>query len=207
MNKELCLPLGTTEIAPGWHADVEIDDPFENISPGSTANHEADHAGVALFRRVPIKLVTRKSGPGYLGKTEVGFYDPVVFAAAEADGCDGTGHDMKVIALFGDSPSLAVMTARSYIIGKKRALHGIACAIEVNGTISGAEVEQAAYDGENPQAATVIINPLGEKIAHFTSRTKDGKEVSVPSNILQLLPGPNNEFALKRQQLVLGLVA
>lgn len=107
-----------------------------------TAYHEACHALAAMILGITVHEATNIPGPGYGGYTSVARYDTTVAAAAEAMGCDGTGHDMWTVAMHGEDPSDAVASARALLSGRKNDLLAIATAIEQNGVATGSQMAE-----------------------------------------------------------------
>lgn len=136
----------------------------------STAYHEACHAVAALLLGITVHKATDIPSAEYGGATWVDRYDPLVTAAAEARGCDGTGHDMWTIAMMGDSPSSAVSGARALLSGQDSALKAVATAIQRAGTASGTTLAHAQTRTERDHVEVEIETSRGTRTEHAELR-------------------------------------
>lgn len=139
-------------------------------SVNSTAYHEACHTVAALLLGITVHKATDVPSAEYGGATWVDRYDPLVTAAAEARGCDGTGHDMWTIAAMGDSPSSAVSGARALLSGQDSALKAVATAIQRAGTASGTELAHAQTRTERDRVEVEIETSRGTRTEHAELR-------------------------------------
>lgn len=162
---------GTAEIAPGLKMRSWIRGYLEKVTPGSTSWHEAYHAGVALLRRVGVKLASRIPGPWYQGITELTEFDGPAAMAAGAMGCSGARYDKDLTERMGHDSGSAAATARSTVSGNEHKIRAIAAEIEVNGTISGYQAEVAMDRADHPDADLEFEDPVGS-IRHFVVRTR-----------------------------------
>ena len=128
---------------------------------GGTAYHEACHAVAAMLLNITVFEATDIPGPGYGGYTSIAEFDSTVAAAAEAMGCDGTGHDLWSIAMQGDDPDAAVSSARSLLSGHMDELKAVATSIHGNGLASGATMDHARTRVTEDLVRVTIENPDG----------------------------------------------
>lgn len=131
-------------------------DPFIN----DTAHHEACHILAAFLMGVTVHGATDKPGEGYSGATFLGSFNAIVAAAAEAMGCDGTGHDLWQIEAMGENPKTAVSSARSLLSERIQELLAIATILRKRRNISGEEAREAKDKaGEEPLLEITVTNP------------------------------------------------
>ncbi len=160
----------------------------ETIDP--VALHEACHTLAALVLGIPVHRVSTVPGPGYLGVTELGAFNPVVAAAAAAWGCDGAGDedspgsDIWQIKHSGEGISSALSRARHILDARRIELYTIASAIQRSRTISGSEAAHAKREAEHGTLLEVRL------------RRADGRETTVRRTVRPHEPIPPIELAL-----------
>ncbi len=172
MERLIRVSTGVTEFAPGWKARITPIKPFDSITPGRTAYHEAAHAVAGIDDLVEASNVP---GPGYNGITKLSRFNPIAFMAAHAMGCDGTGHDVAVTAMMGHDPESVASAARSHLAPLAEEIHAVASLIETRRTISGYEARMAMDMVANPKVQIEIIDPKG-KTGQFAEKIKKGQE-------------------------------
>jgi hypothetical protein len=126
-----------------------------------TAFHEACHSLAAMLLNITVLEATDIPSGDYSGATWVTEYDPTVVAAAEAMGCDGTGHDMWTIAANGDDPDAAVASARALLTGHMDSLNAVASSIQDHGLVSGQTMAEARTRISEDLVEVTIKNPDG----------------------------------------------
>ena len=171
MSKSLEISPGTHEIADGWKAVIKPINSFDQVTPSSTAYHEAIHTVAALLTGSHVKEASRRSGPGFLGRTILSEFNAIAFIAPHAKGCSGTGYDVSVLAIMGHDPDSLASAARSVLIGHEGEVHAVASLIEINGSISGYEAKEIMGRVNDPEAEIKITNPLGEE-RHFVIKVR-----------------------------------
>ncbi len=182
---EVQVGAGIIEIAPGWTAQAEIDDPYENVEPGETADHEARHAVAGAEDGILPKLASRIPGPGYLGKTEFPLFSAAAAMAPDAHGCNGTGYDVALVRAMGQDPGAAAAAARSLLSGKEEIIHAVAALIEVKGTAYGHEISEAMFSAANPRVNVEITDPSGQS-SRYSERLKGSSNIipiSIPARL------------------------
>src|SRR5438309_2024694 len=109
------LSIGTTEIAPGYKAEVTPKFDLENKPKSETSIHETRHGVAGIKNGSYVRRMSIIPGPGYLGITELDRFDAIAFMAPHAAGCDGTGHDVSVVAYMGHNPGVAAGAANALL--------------------------------------------------------------------------------------------
>ncbi len=145
-----------------------------------TAYHEACHVLAAVLLDITVHEATNIPGPGYGGYTSLAQYDTTVAAAAEAMGCDGTGHDMYTVEMHGGDHGTAVARARALLSGRKDDLLAIATAIEKKGTATGS---QMAEHRERLARDLVLITfrlPDGTTMREYRTTQDDRVHLLIP---------------------------
>lgn len=145
----------------------------------SVAYHEACHALAAMLLNIAVSGATDIPGPGYLGATWVADYHPTVAAAAEAMGCDGTGHDMWTVWAMGDDPSTAVSNARALLWGREDELRAVATSIQNAGMASGTEMYEAQSRVEE-DVVKVTIEKNGETRTEYKTIRRGELYLDIP---------------------------
>ncbi len=152
----------TTQMVEGAEVVVErLGGTVVEQSINGTAFHEACHAVAAMLLNITVFEATDIPGPGYGGYTSIAEFDSTVAAAAEAMGCDGTGHDMWSIAANGDDPDTAVASARALLSGQMNTLNAVATSIQENGVASGQTMAEAQGRVSEDMVEVTIKNPDG----------------------------------------------
>ncbi len=145
-----------------------------------TAFHEACHALAAMLLNITVFEATDIPSGDYSGATWLAEYDPTVAAAAEAMGCDGTGHDMWTIAMMGDSPDAAVASARSLLSGHGDELNAVATSIQSAGTASGVTMDHARTRVSEDIVEVTIKNPDGTVRTEYKSLLRGELYLDIP---------------------------
>lgn len=163
---------------------LEID---ESIDDKSVEMHEAWHALAALLLGVGVKGVTVIPGTGYEGATFLDGYNPLVFAAAHAMHCDGTGHDLSVIHMAEGQTGEAVGQARALLSGEKnkRRAKAIATLLKRRKSIGGGEAwavfhEINKKDRDGELYFVRVIRPDGTEVTE-EKRAKTGEKTDITS--------------------------
>lgn len=172
MERRAELSTPETQAPPRWRFfRTKIREYLENVIPGPTAWHEAYHTGVALLRRIGVKLASRIPGPSYQGITELTEFDGPSAMAAGAMGCSGAGYDKHLTERMGHDSGSAAATARSTVSGNEHKIRAIAAEIEVNGTISGYQAQVAMDRADHPDADLETEDREGN-IRNFVVKTR-----------------------------------
>src|SRR3989344_4934781 len=133
---------------------VEVKRPI----PGFVAIHESAHV-VAAGKIVSATIIP--SGDA-LGTTQPVKMTAAAAAAAEALGCNGTGHDMFITEhVLVVDPSVAKSAARSALSGKSEEMYEVATLLQERSTIGQADVEEAR---ENVKKRNKGIFPIEVEI-------------------------------------------
>lgn len=182
MSKEVLVGPGVTDIAPGWKAEVTIKRRYPGIVSGRTAIHEARHIVIDPDN---VKRGTIYSGPGYLGLTELYVFDPYAAAAPHGAGDNGTGHDMRLVAMHGHDVGAVTSAAGSMVNSLEKEVEDVAILLQAKGEITGHEAKQAMQEGRNPEAKVVITNPLGET-RDFVAKVRVTDGFVIPVDLTEL---------------------
>lgn len=163
--ERVSLGLGETEtsaVVEGAQVAIErVGGVVVEHGVGGTAYHEACHALAAMLLDITVFEATDVPGPGYGGYTSVAEFDSTVAAAAEAMGCDGTGHDLWSIAMHGDDPDAAVASARSLLSPHMEELNAVATSIQSNRIATGDMMDTARTRVTEDLVRVTIENPDG----------------------------------------------
>ena len=133
--------------------------------PGPVAKHEAAHV-VAAGKIVSATIIP--SGDA-LGTTQPVKMTAAAAAAAEALGCNGTGHDMFITEhVLGVDPSVAKSAARSALSGKSEEMYEVATLLQERRTIGQSDVDEARQNVKDRNQGIFpieveIITPDGQR--------------------------------------------
>jgi hypothetical protein len=189
-SPEFTIGIDKTQYINGYQIHVQSTKSEEpQITPGTTALHEAKHAVVAIRNGTGVKNVTITPGPGYLGLTELTRPDPVAAAAPHADGCSGTDHDVHIIAIMGADLGASSKVAAGITASNREEIKAVASLLEAKRTLSGGDIDEtikAVQNKKNGQTeALIIIKAPDEKEQTLKSSVKNGK-VMLPGKWIAL---------------------
>lgn len=174
------LSPGTTELSPWMRVVVRLVDYYHGLVGGKTAIHEAAHIVADPHN---VKDAGIDPGPGYLGYTRVFAYKAIQFMAAKGWGCDGYGHDARVVASQGDDPDTMANAAKSYLGNLGRHILGVAAMLESKIRITGSDALLAMDRVDHPEAVVQFEDSNGVVTSNIV-KSENGStfSVSVPKD-------------------------
>lgn len=176
MSIEIPVSVGKVTYLPDG-SKVEAAERFQRRKKGgNTAVHEAKHVIAAKETGTRVKSVTIIPGPGYLGLTELAAFNSIAALAPDADGMEGTSHDVFIAASAGADLSASRSAAKAINIKKAEYIEAVSDALEENLTLNEPEIDKVMDEVDKG------------KIVDITTRRTDGEmeksEVRAKNNIV-----------------------
>lgn len=171
-EKEKALPNGTRIF-------IEHIDPLDtDVAYGDVAEHEAEHAVVAIRNGTPIIEATIIAEGDSLGHVTLTRPDPV--ATSTSHGRAGSFGDRMLVARMGLVFESLAKTAHSILHGNKRAVQAVAGALTRKKWLSGADVEKIINQVDYGEEIRIrIVTPDGREQV-MLKRAHEDVAVSVP---------------------------